>query len=78
MFAPAPLLDPELIALRYRPLDVIPDDKMENGVYGSHHNIFESNQAPYPNCKCFWNKQKYVLKPHQLTPAMVPVEPFVN
>ena len=62
----------------YRPLDVIPDDKMEHGVYRSHHNIFESNQAPYPNCKCFWNKQKYVLKPHQLTPAMVPVEPFVN
>ena len=54
--------------LGYRPLDVIPDDKMEHGVYGSHHNIFESNQAPYPNCKCFWNKQKYVLKPHQLTP----------
>ena len=64
--------------LGYRPLDVIPDDKMEHGVYGSHHNIFESNQAPYPNCKCFWNKQKYVLKPHQLTPEMVPVEPFVN
>ena len=62
----------------YRPLDVIPDDKMEHGVYGSHHNIFESNQAPYPNCRCFWNKQKYVLKPHQLTPEMVPVEPFVN
>ena len=62
----------------YRPLDVIPDDKMEHGVYGSHHNIFESNQAPYPNCKCFWSKQKYVLKPYQLTPAMVPVEPFVN
>ena len=62
----------------YRPLDVIPDDKMEHGVYGAHHNIFESNQAPYPNCKCFWNKQKYVLKSHQLTPGMVPVEPFVN
>ncbi|BBS36306.1 hypothetical protein WP5S18E01_11530 [Enterobacter cloacae] len=32
--------------LSYRPLDEIPDDKMEHGVYGSHHNIFEANQAP--------------------------------
>lgn len=30
----------------YRPLDIIPDDKMEHGVYGSHHNIFIANQAP--------------------------------
>ena len=30
----------------YRPLDIIPDDKKEHGVYGSHHNIFIANQAP--------------------------------
>ncbi|WP_237184437.1 RHS repeat domain-containing protein [Rodentibacter caecimuris] len=63
--------------LAYRPLDIIPDDKMEHGVYGSHHNIFEANQNPN-NCKCFWSKQKYVLKPHQITPNMILIEDFVN
>ena len=61
----------------YRPLDIIPDDEMQHGVYGSHHNIFVANQNPN-NCQCFWQKQKYVLKPNQLTPNMIPVEPFVN
>ncbi|SDD76281.1 type VI secretion system secreted protein VgrG [Paraburkholderia lycopersici] len=61
----------------YRPLDVIPDNEMQHGVYGSHHNIFVANQNPN-NCQCFWAKQKYVLKPGQLTSAMVPVEEFVN
>ena len=64
--------------LGYRPLDVIPDDVKQHGVYGSHHNIFEANQMPFPKCDCFWAKQKYVLKPEQLTSQMVPVEPFVN
>ncbi|MFM0739968.1 type VI secretion system tip protein TssI/VgrG [Paraburkholderia xenovorans] len=61
----------------YRALDVIPDDEMQHGVYGSHHNIFLANQNPN-NCWCFWAKQKYVLKPNQLTIAMVPVEEFAN
>ncbi len=65
----------------YRPLEIIPDNVMQHGVYGSHHNIFISNQAPINSprpCYCFWAKQNYVLKPHQITPKMVPVEPFVN
>ncbi|UEP36352.1 hypothetical protein LL998_01395 [Burkholderia ambifaria] len=62
----------------YRPLDVIPDNEMQHGVYGSHHNIFQANQSPYPKCICFWAKQKYVLKPEQLTSSMVPIEPFLN
>lgn len=62
----------------YRPLDVIPDNEMQHGVYGSHHNMFQANQMPYPKCDCFWAKQKYVLKPEQLTSSMVPVEPFLN
>jgi hypothetical protein len=64
----------------YRPLDVIPDDVMEHGVYGSHHNIFVAKQAPRNSpqpCKCQWKKQKYVLKPHQLTSDMIPIEPFI-
>lgn len=64
----------------YRPLDVIPDDRKEHGVWGSHHNIFVANQAPRNSpqpCKCFWQKMNYVLKPEQLTPNMVPVEPFM-
>lgn len=67
--------------LAYRPLDVIPDTEMQHGVYGSHHNIFEANQAP-PNtprpCNCFWVKQNYVLKPWEIAPSMIPMEPFLN
>lgn len=63
--------------LGYRPLDVIPDDQMQHGVYGSHHNMFVANQNPN-NCQCFWQKQNYVLKPEQLPATAVPVEPFVN
>ncbi|MCQ4297682.1 RHS repeat protein [Pseudomonas stutzeri] len=63
--------------LGYRPLDVIPDDQMQHGVYGSHHNMFVANQNPN-NCQCFWQKQSYVLKPEQLPATAVPVEPFVN
>uniref|UniRef100_UPI001114BE38 RHS repeat-associated core domain-containing protein n=1 Tax=Atopomonas hussainii TaxID=1429083 RepID=UPI001114BE38 len=61
----------------YRPLDVIPDDQMQHGVYGSHHNIFVANQNPN-NCQCFWQKKNYVLKPEQLPFGAVPVEPFIN
>jgi type VI secretion system secreted protein VgrG len=67
--------------LAYRPLAVIPDTEMQHGVYGSHHNIFEANQAP-PNpprpCNCFWVKQNYVLKPWDITSSMMPMEPFLN
>ncbi|MBD8658560.1 RHS repeat-associated core domain-containing protein, partial [Oxalobacteraceae sp. CFBP 13730] len=63
----------------YRPLDVIPDTKMQHGVYGSHHNIFIAKQMPRSkNCDCFWAKQKWVAKPHDLQPGWVPVEQFVN
>ena len=62
----------------YRPLDIIPNNVKQHGVYGSNHNIFEANQMPYPKCDCFWAKQKYVLKPNQLKSNMVPVEPFTN
>jgi len=36
----------------YRPLDIIPDNVKQHGVYGSHHNIFVANQNP-KNCMCF-------------------------
>ncbi len=61
----------------YRPLDVIPDDEVQHGVAGSHHNIFVAHQNPN-NCQCFWGKKKYVLKPNQLPAGAVPVEAFVN
>ena len=61
----------------YRPLDIIPNNEMQHGIYGSHHNIFVANQNPN-NCQCFWQKQKFVLKPDQLTSDMIPIEPFVN
>ena len=64
--------------LGYRPLDIIHDNVKQHGVYGSHHNIFEANQYPYPKCDCFWDKQKYVLKPEQLTASMIPVEQFIK
>lgn len=60
----------------YRPLDVIPDDVKQHGRYGSHHNIFTAQQNPN-NCKCFWKKEKYVLKPGELPPNAIPIEPFL-
>ncbi|KRW62034.1 hypothetical protein AO726_01015 [Pseudomonas sp. TTU2014-080ASC] len=63
--------------LGYRPLDVIPDDQMQHGVYGSHHNMFIAHQNPN-NCQCFWQKQSYVLKPEQLPATAVPMEHFAN
>jgi RHS repeat-associated protein len=63
--------------LGYRPLDGIPNDQVQHGVAGSHHNIFVAKQNPN-NCQCFWSKQSYVLKPGQLPASAVPVEPFAN
>lgn len=62
----------------YRPLDIIPDNEKQHGVYGSHHNIFIANQIPYPNCDCFWQKQKWVAKPHEIQPNWIPIEPFLK
>jgi RHS repeat-associated protein len=62
----------------YRPLDIIPDDVKQHGVYGSHHNIFIAKQYPAPKCDCFWQKQSYVLKPDQLPAGAIPIEPFAN
>ncbi|WP_308418914.1 RHS repeat domain-containing protein [Iodobacter violaceini] len=63
--------------IAYRPLDVIPENEMQHGVYGSHHNIFEANQIP-SNCNCFWAKKNYVLKPDQLLPGSIPIEQFIK
>ena len=60
----------------YRPLDIIPDNIKQHGVFGSYYNIFTANQNTY-NCKCFWKKEKYVLKPNQITPDMILIEPFI-
>jgi RHS repeat-associated protein len=65
--------------IAYRPLDKIPENEMQHGVYGSHHNIFVAGQTSRNSsqpCRCHWDKQKYVLKPFQLTPDMIPIEPF--
>ena len=32
--------------IAYRPLDIIPENEMQHGVYGSHHNIFVAGQTP--------------------------------
>jgi type VI secretion system secreted protein VgrG len=64
--------------LGYRPLDVIPDNELQHGVYGSHHNIFVANQMPYPKCDCFWAKQKWVAKPNEIQPSWIPIEHFAN
>ncbi|HGQ7344571.1 TPA: hypothetical protein ACL1TL_006731, partial [Pseudomonas aeruginosa] len=63
--------------LGYRPLGIIPDDEMQHGVYGSHYNMFVANQNPN-NCRCFWQKKNYVLKPEQLLTNAVPVDPFIS
>lgn len=62
----------------YRPLDIIPDDEAQHGVYGSHHNLFRANQYPQPKCDCFWQKLKNVAKPGDLQPSWMPIEPFAN
>lgn len=64
--------------IAYRPLDAIPDNVKQHGVYGSHHNIFIAKQYPYPKCDCFWQKQKWVAKPDQIQPTWIPIEPFAN
>ncbi len=64
--------------ISYRPLDVIPDDVQQHGVYGSHHNLFQANQYPYPKCDCFWRKLKNVAKPSEIQPGWIPIEPFAN
>ncbi|TVO52254.1 RHS repeat-associated core domain-containing protein [Denitromonas halophila] len=64
--------------IAYRPLDVIPDDVMQHGVYGSHHNLFQANQYPYPKCDCFWQKLKDVAKPWEIKQDWIPIEHFAN
>lgn len=59
----------------YLPLDELPDHVMQHGRYGSHHNYFLCNQVP-KTCKCFWNKQRDVLKPHELPSDAIPYEPL--
>lgn len=60
----------------YRPLDVIPDNVKQHGVYGSHHHLFKA--MPFPKCDCFWPKLQDVAKPDQLQPSWIAIEPFVN
>lgn len=64
--------------IAYRPLDVIPENVKQHGVYGPHHNIFIAKQYPYPKCDCFWQKQKWVAKPDQIQANWIPIEPFSN
>ncbi|MHB1678033.1 MAG: DUF6531 domain-containing protein [Sulfuriferula sp.] len=62
----------------YRPLEIIPYDVKQHGIYGSHHNLFIANQYPYPKCDCFWAKQSRVAKPDEIQPSWIPIEPFAN
>jgi RHS repeat-associated protein len=62
----------------YRPLDVLPPDVQQHGVYGSHYNLFRANQYPKPKCDCFWQKLKNVASPGALQPNWMPIEPFLN
>ena len=49
---------------------------MEHGVYGSHHNIFETHQSPYPQCRCFWHEIKITDELISVPPGAIPVEYF--
>jgi hypothetical protein len=56
----------------FRPLDN--PARPQHGISGAHHNIFEANQNPN-NCQCFW-KPLGAVRPEQLPPGAIPIEPF--
>jgi RHS repeat-associated protein len=38
-------------------LDILPENVVQHGIYGSHYNLYKANQAPRNSarpCKCFW------------------------
>lgn len=50
----------------YRPLDNVPQNVIQHGLAGPHHNVFRSNQAPHGTpqpCRCFWQKMNWVIPP---------------
>jgi hypothetical protein len=62
--------------IAYRPLDVLPNDTVQHGIKGSHHNIYEANQNPHRG-QCFW-KPVGAVKPDDLPAGAIPIEPFVR
>jgi RHS repeat-associated protein len=64
----------------YRPLDTPPAGKIEHEIDGPHYNMYIANQAPRNSpkpCKCFWQPVPAV-KPTDLPPGAIPIEPFAD
>jgi RHS repeat-associated protein len=62
--------------IAYRPLDIPPAGKIEHGIQGPHHNLYNARQNP-KNCQCFWQPWGAV-SPSDLPSDAIPIEPFAN
>jgi RHS repeat-associated protein len=60
----------------YRPLDVLAPNIIQHGISGPHYNIFRAQQNPN-NCRCFWQPLGAV-RPNDLPPEAIPIEPFAK
>jgi RHS repeat-associated protein len=55
--------------------DILPLDRVQHGIPGSHLNLYKANQNPN-NCRCFWQPSGTVPPPPQ--PGWIPIQPFMN
>ena len=62
-------------AVGHRPLDDLPETKVQHGIAGPHYNLYQANQNPH-NGQCFW-KPIGAVKPSDLPADSIPVEPFI-
>lgn len=42
--------------IRVERIDRVPPSRPHAPCPGDHAHLVQRNQAPYPNCRCFWNK----------------------
>lgn len=44
--------------IRVERVDRVPPSRRHAPCPGDHAHLVQRNQAPYPNCRCFWNKAR--------------------
>jgi type VI secretion system secreted protein VgrG len=49
---------PPVGTIRVERVDRVPPSRPHAPCPGDHAHLVQRNQAPYPNCKCFWNKAR--------------------
>lgn len=61
-------------------LDILPDNVLQHGIYGSHYNLYKANQAPRNSarpCKCFWQSFGAVSASNPVF-GSIPIEAFAE